>query len=295
MSKPVCPICGAVAVNAGKLRYCPACGWQKTQTERQLRINLKMMPIAFGVMTLMLVLLYARSGARMQNGGLIAVFFSFPLIALVVSYLITWRNLKRLLAQAAPSVPTGAATAAGRAAPRASIAPLAPQYEALLQTSPPRELRMSRRGRFNLSLTLIVMLIFAGIMLVQLYRVWAPARSLALFGVREWGMTGFALLLLLLLVWQWRAMDRERQLMTNGEVARARIVEKMGSRSASAIKYEFQDSSGHKHVGVGTDYSQKLDEGVDVPVFYDRENPQRQVPACGTFHEVVLPALPPQK
>jgi hypothetical protein len=27
---------------------------------------------------------------------------------------------------------------------------------------------------------------------------------------------------------------------------------------------------------------------MSVPVFYDRENPNRQVPACGTFHEVVL-------
>ena len=51
-----------------------------------------------------------------------------------------------------------------------------------------------------------------------------------------------------------------------------------------------------KHVKIGTDYTQKLEEGMLVPVFYDRENPNRQVPACGTFHEVILQEQsPPSK
>jgi hypothetical protein len=33
---------------------------------------------------------------------------------------------------------------------------------------------------------------------------------------------------------------------------------------------------------------------MSVPVFYDRENPNRQVPACGTFHEVILDDEPKQ-
>jgi RNA 3'-terminal phosphate cyclase len=94
-------------------------------------------------------------------------------------------------------------------------------------------------------------------------------------------------LLLLMLVSQWRAMDRERDLLTNGEVAAARITQKVASRNASAIKYEFEDFSGRRHSNTGTDYTQKLEEGMSVPVFYDRENPNRQVPACGTFHEVI--------
>lgn len=281
-------MCGATTVSAGKMRYCVACGWQKNQTEKQLRLNLKMVPIAFGVMTLVLLLLFVRSGAGAQNAGLIAFFLSFPLIALVVSYAITRRNLKILLAQPAPteSVPTGELSRTGhRAEPD-------PRYEALLKTAAPRELRMSRRGKFNLSLTLIALLIFAGIMIVQLYRAWAVTHSFTGFGIREWGMAGFAVLLLLLLVWQWRMMDRERELLMKGEVAAAKIVEKLGSRNAAAIKYEFEDFAGQKHVKIGTDYTQRLEEGMSVPVFYDRENPSRQVPACGTFHEIVLPGEP---
>jgi hypothetical protein len=78
-------------------------------------------------------------------------------------------------------------------------------------------------------------------------------------------------------------------------VVAAKIVEKFGSRNASAIKYEFEDLAGEKQVKTGTDYTQKLEEGMLVPVFYDRANPNRQVPICGTFHEVVLPGEPTQR
>ena len=285
MRKPECPLCHAPAINAGKLRYCAQCGWQKKQTETQLRLNLKIVPIAFGVMILILGVLFFRTGAGAQNPELIAFFLTFPLIALGISYAITRRNLKMLLAQPLPlATPTEASTVA---AVNQNLLASSPHYEALLKTLPPRSLRMSRRGTFNLTLTLVVLFVFAGIIVLQLYRSWAVARSFAGFQLREWGLAGFAVLLLLMLVSQWRAMDRERDLLTNGEVVPAKIVQKIGSRSASAIKYEFEDFAGQKHSNTGTDYTQKLEEGMTVPVFYDRDNPNRQVPACGTFHEVV--------
>jgi hypothetical protein len=235
-------------------------------------------------MLLILVVLAARSHAQGRNLWIVGVFLTFPLIALVVSYLVAKRNLRKLLAQPAPTVtlaPAGSATGI-------AMSEMSPQYQAILRSVPPRKLRMSRRGRFNLTLTLIVLLIFAGIMLVQLYRAWAASHSFSTFGPREWGMAGFALLLLLMLVWQWRTLDRQRALLVNGEVAAARITEKAGSRNAAAIRYEFDDFAARKHVKVGSDYSQKLEPGMSVPVFYDRANPDRQVPACGTFHEVVI-------
>lgn len=286
MSKLECPMCKAPTVSAGKLRYCGNCGWQKDQTERQLRLNLRMVPIAFGAMTLILVVLFARSGARTHDQRwLIAVFLTFPLIALVVSYAVTKRNLKKLLALPPP---TAQAVQARAASVDSAAQEMSPQYQALLRTMAPRRLRMSRRGKFNLSMTLTVLLIFAGIMAVQLFRAWMVARSFANFGFREWGMAGFGLLLLLMLVWQWRVVDRQRDLLANGEVVAGKVTEKFGSRNAAAIKYEFEDFAGRKHVKVGTDYTQKLEAGMSVPVFYDHENPDRQVPVSGTFHEVIL-------
>src|SRR5208283_5269356 len=154
MAKPECPICHAQPTSAGKLRYCAHCGWQKKQTETQLRLNLKMVPIAFAVMVLILAFMFFRSGARTQNPWLIGLFFSFPLIALAVSYAVTKRNLKALLAQPPADASPGAGTASFGT--DATVPALSPQYEALLNTPPPRNLRMSRRGKFNLTLPLLV-------------------------------------------------------------------------------------------------------------------------------------------
>ncbi|MGD0964014.1 MAG: hypothetical protein ABSA57_08965 [Candidatus Acidiferrales bacterium] len=268
------------------MRYCAQCGWQKKQTEEQLRMNLKAAPIV-GVALLLIVafsLFEGRAGARKPSWT--ALVFIFPAIPLAVSYALARRNLRILLAQPPPTASQGAAIAGSGMS--GTAAALRPRYEALLKTSPPRRLRLSRRGKFNVTLVLIVVAIFAGVILAQLYRAWAGAHSFAGFQMREWGLAGFAVLLLLILVSQWRYMDRERDLLTNGEVVAARIVQKLGARAASAIRYEYEDFAGQTHSNAGTDYTQKLGEGMSVPVFYDRVNPRRQVPACGTFHEVVL-------
>jgi hypothetical protein len=278
-------MCHAAAVSAGKLTYCPHCGWQKKEAEAQLRLNLKIAPIVFALMAILLLFLFFRGGQR-QNSGLVGMFLAFPLIALVVSYVITRRNLRVLVAQPPPvAQPQDAAPAGSGSGGQAAA--IDPRYEALLQIPAPRNVRLSRRGRFNLSLVLVVILVFVSILLEELYKSWAIAKSFEAFHFREWGMLGFALLLLLILVTQWRTVARDRELLEKGDIATARILQKWGNRNASAIKYEYQDGGGEKHIQTGTDYTQKLQEGMRVPVFYDRENPNRQVPACGTYYEVI--------
>lgn len=68
MRKPECPICHAVAVNAGKLRYCPACGWQKKQTETQLRLNLKIAPVIFILMIALVGFLFFAGDGGSRTG-----------------------------------------------------------------------------------------------------------------------------------------------------------------------------------------------------------------------------------
>jgi hypothetical protein len=268
------------------MRYCAQCGWQKKQAESQLRINLKMMPVVFAALLLIVVFSLVQSGARAGKPALHALFFTFPLIPLAVSYALARRNLKILLAQLPPTVTPKVATAGSGM--EATAPALRPQFEALLKTSPPRRLRFSRRGKFNVTLVLIVVAIFAGVIAIRLYRAWAQMHSFAGFQFGEWGLAGFAVLLLLVVVSQWRSIDRERDLLTHGEVAAARIVQKLNTRPAFAIKYEYEDFAGQTHSGSGVDYAQKLTEGMTVPVFYDRENPNRQVSASGMFHEVII-------
>src|SRR5580692_9837865 len=167
MRPPKCPMCQAAAVCAGKLTYCPHCGWQKKEAEAQLRLNLKIAPIIFALMTVLLAFLFFRSGQR-QNGGLIGIFLAFPLIALVVSYAITRRDLRILLAQPPPVAQAAGAAASmdGSGVPAVTVDP---RYEELLQMPAPRKVRLSRRGQFNLSLVVAVVLAFVSILLAELY------------------------------------------------------------------------------------------------------------------------------
>src|SRR5579863_432815 len=55
----------------------------------------------------------------------------------------------------------------------------------------------------------------------------------------------------------------------------------------ASIEYEFKDFTGELQRQMGNDTTRKLYEGMTVPVFYDRENPKRQIPYCATLHEVV--------
>ncbi|MGH9691102.1 MAG: hypothetical protein ACRD4C_08525 [Candidatus Acidiferrales bacterium] len=285
-----CPVCHAKPVYAAKMPYCPRCGWQKKQAEAQLRLNLKIAPALFLLLLGVLFLLFYRGGGTHQNRVLIAVFLSFPVLAFVISYTITRRNLKKLLAQPAPSLqPPVAPADSAPGAPASSL----PQYEELLNTSPPRRVRMTRRGKFNLSLILIILFVFLSIMLVALVRAWSAAHSFAGFRTREWGMAGFATVLLLILLTQWHTLARERGLLESGAVVPGKVLQKWSGRSASTVSYEFQDDSGQKHRGAGMDYTRKIDEGMTVPVFYDRRNPKRQVIACATYHEVILNETPP--
>jgi hypothetical protein len=53
------------------------------------------------------------------------------------------------------------------------------------------------------------------------------------------------------------------------------------------VEYEFSDYQGQTRKGLGFDYTEKLYEGMSVAVFYDRDNPKRQIAYCSTMHEIV--------
>ena len=65
------------------------------------------------------------------------------------------------------------------------------------------------------------------------------------------------------------------------------VSEWRGDKDQSSIEYEFKDFQGQTRRASGFDYTQKLFAGMPVAVFYDRDNPKRQIPACATYHEIV--------
>jgi hypothetical protein len=286
MPKSECPVCHQATAFAARMLYCPQCGWQRKQAETALRMKLTLAPVAFVVLMAVSGLLFFFPGGRSdESRRAIAVFLSLPAAAFLATYAFTRRSLDKLLAQS-PRAPLPFGIAADSRRDEGGPEP-SPEYHALMKTSPPREVRMARRGVFNLSVILLVVLLFVTIMMVRLVRAWVVLHSLAKFETREWGMVGFTAFLLLVLLSQWRRMARERDLLESGQIALGRVVQNWPSRNNSTITYEFQDAAGRNHRAADTDYTRRLEQGMTVPVFYDRDRPKRRVAACATFHEVV--------
>jgi len=295
MVAPPCPLCHGATRFAGNKPYCPHCGWNRNAALADIRSGLNFIPIGIFVMGGFVFFLI--HFWHFRNPYQIAIFIGFPAVGILIDYLVSRRSLARL--QALPASAMRAASvprdsfAPSAAAPAANsgsavIEPSA-QQQALLRTSRPREIRMAMRGRVSLSLALLGVLGFAAIFGLHLYTIWVRKHSIAFFTPGDWVIAAIVALLLFLPFTMWRSQVRECDLLENGEVALATVVRQwIGDKGSSSIEYEFKDFQGATHKGIGFDYTQKLFEGMPVAIFYDRDSPQRQIPACATYHEVVI-------
>ena len=292
MALPQCPECHTTAKRAGNLLYCANCGWNRDAAIKALQLNLKMMPV--GILVFVGFVVFVVRGWKFHNPIQLAFFFSVPVIGLLLNFIFTRVNLSKLQALPAPKPRPAAATdEAGGFAPPAegnfeSSPEASAQYQALLRTSRPREIRMSSQGKFGVIAGSLMALGFAGAIGSQVYTKWALHQSFARFQGGDWAMAGFGALLLLLPYGIWRGQKAECDLLENGEVALAKVTQQWtGNKNSASIECEFKDSSGQVRKLVSPDNTRKLYQGMSVPVFYDCENPKRQVAYCGTLHEVV--------
>ncbi len=295
MVAPPCPHCHGATRFAGNKPYCPNCGWNRDAALADIRGTLVMLP--FGIFLMGGFAFFMIRFWHFRNPYQIAIFTVFPAVAILINYFVSRRSLARLQSLPAPTMrvatapynsfaPADTSTFAGKSAD-AAIEPSA-QQQALLRTSRPREIRMSTRGRFSLSVAFVGVMGFAAIFGVHLYAIWVRKQSFAAFTPGDWVIAGIVALLLFLPYTMWRSQVRECDLLENGEVALATVLRQWkGDKGSASVEYEFKDFQGTTQQGIGFDYTEKLFEGMAVAVFYDRENPKRQVPACATYHEVV--------
>ncbi len=292
MALPQCPQCHAVTSLAGNQRYCLSCGWNRDAAIKALQLNLKMMPV--GILVFAGFVAFVVRGWKFHNPIQLAFFFSVPVLGYLLSFIFTKRNLAKLEALPTPRPrPTVAADGANGIAPGPDAAfelsaEASAQYQSLLRTSRPREIRMSSQGKFGVIAGSLMALGVAGAMGLQLYTKWALHQSFARFQGGDWAMAGFGALLLLFPFGIWRGQKTECDLLENGDVALAKVTRQWtGNKNVSSIECEFKDFSGQVHKVVSADNTRKLYQGMSVPVFYDRENPKRQIAYCATLHEVV--------
>jgi hypothetical protein len=294
MVAPPCPLCHGATRFAGNKPYCPNCGWNRNAALADVRSSLNFIPI--GIFMMGGFVFFMIHFWHFRNPYQIAIFIVFPAVGLLINYFVSRRSLARLQAFAAPanraaSVPRDSFVPSAAAAANSGSAVIEPsaQLQALLRTSRPREIRMAARGRVSLSLALLGVLGFAAIFGLHLYTIWVRKNSFAVFTPGDWVIAAIVALLLFLPFTMWRSQVRECDLLENGEVALATVVRQWrGDKNSSSVEYEFKDFQGATHKGIGFDYTQKLFAGMPVAIFYDRDNPQRQIPACATYHEVVI-------
>lgn len=296
MAVPQCPECRAVTKLAGNQRYCPSCGWNRDAAIASLRGALKMMPL--GVIVFAGFAAFMFRGWHFRNPIQIAIFAVVPAIGIVLNYVYARKNLATLEAMPAPATrpkldsdDSGFGSSTREAGTDADLKPSAEanaQYQALMRTSRPRQIRMSSQGKFGVIAGLLMSLGFGAVIGMHLYTKWALRQSFVRFQPGDWAIGGFGALLLLLPFGIWRGQKTECDLLENGEVALAQVTRQWsGNKNSSSVECEFKDFSGQVHKVIATDNTRKLYQSMTVPVFYDRDNPTRQVAYCATLHEVV--------
>jgi hypothetical protein len=293
MVAPPCPLCHGATRFGGNKPYCPNCGWNRDAALADVRGTLVMLP--FGILMMGGFVFFMIRFWHFRNPYQIAIFTVVPIVGILINYIVSRRSLAMLQSLPAPTmraaaVPYNSFAPSSAVAANSSGAAIEPsaQQQALLRTSRPREIRMSTRGRISLSVAFVGVMGFAAIFGVHLYTIWARKLSFAAFTPGDWVITGIVALLLFLPYAMWRSQVRECDLLENGEVALATVLRQWkGDKGSSSVQYEFKDYQGETRTGSAFDYTEQLFEGMRVAVFYDRDNPKRQIPVCATYHEVV--------
>jgi hypothetical protein len=149
---------------------------------------------------------------------------------------------------------------------------------------PPRPVRMSFRGKVSVFLVPAVFLMLTALTAKDYFHptaTWQRETFISFFRL----LCGLAIVLGLL---QWRVYIRHRHLVSNGEVVLGRITKNYGSaRTGQWLGYQFNIQSGETLSKVRTSW-EPLDVGMRIPVFYDPDNPEKQVALFAAYYEVEL-------
>jgi hypothetical protein len=219
-----------------------------------------------------------------------------PPVILFAIFLFVWRKLRSDLRRleairagvAVPAPNVAAATAEQTAAAmQADVAER--ETHVLFSLPPPRDVRMKTRGKIGFGIVFVVfggLAIFMVVLLLTFGKGSGATPAPPGFTVMMLGLAAFSLLLPILI---FRSTLKQKKLMIGGEFALARITGQWTMRNSNGVSYTFTDASGQIFNCRGNDPARAFFEGMTVPVFYNPENPRKQVAACASAYEVVLP------
>jgi hypothetical protein len=83
-------------------------------------------------------------------------------------------------------------------------------------------------------------------------------------------------------------VGKQKQLLADGEMAMALVTKRWLARNGPNIRYEFTTPLGEHFSRGAPDGPRQLSVGMNVPIFYDPQNPKKQLALCASFYEVVI-------
>lgn len=234
-------------------------------------------------------------GMGFKKTPMLMIFWIVPALGILVNFAYIRRQLAKL--KAMPSQPQHSAIhsnfnlVAENAPSATQTFPPSSRDEALLRTPAPRRIRVSKSGRIVMWVTLLGLSAFIVPFAASVYRQWALHHSFSNVTGLGWGIA-FECLVALAAYGIWRGQAQECDLLEHGEVVLGRVLrQRTDDKRNSWIEYEFADSLGSSHRGNVLDRTNQLFSGMALVVFYDRDNPKRQIAYCSTLHEVILPSI----
>jgi len=153
----------------------------------------------------------------------------------------------------------------------------------------PRPVRMSVRGKTMSAIVSVALLTslaaYAAAGLAIRRNAGGSSAGLSEFPIY---MLSIVIILIFLIVMA-NVIGRQKQLLSEGEMSMARVVDRWLARNGPNIRYDFMTPLGEHLSGSAADGSRKLSIGMTVPIFYDAQNTKKQLALCASFYEVVSP------
>ena len=260
----------------GKI-YCPQCGWNRDEADKQTRLLLRLLPVLVILFDAPLIIWIFVGHAEVPILAALGVLAIVPAMLVVL-------------------VVTGKVRIGGSGAPPQSgtnpvAAPsedLAEQYRILAELPCPRPVRLSRSGKTNITVLAVALLMFAGVLVaVAVLQPPGARRNLGASNLLVYVLP-VGLLTLITFAMQ-RALLQQRHLLSEGKMAMGRVTKQWVARNGNGIRYEFSIPAGKTFSRMTVDNQRRIFPGMNVPVFYDAQQPKKQVALCASFYEVILP------
>jgi len=271
--------------------YCPQCGWNRGEAEKQARLFLRLLPvlvILFDAPLIVWIFIGHAEVPVLGGLGLVAIIPAI-LVVLMVRGKIRIRGFEALSVQAAAGRSLQE-RATSTAAPGGEIAGPYDQIIRVLPELPrPRPVRMSRRGKIIARMVAAALLASLGI-----YAAAGMAAQRAVGGQysRPSQFPVYALSIAFVVVFaivMLNVIGRQKRLLAEGEIATAQVIKRWVARNGPNIRYEFTTPVGEHFSRSAADGSLRLSIGMNVPIFYDPQRPKRQLALCASFYEVIMP------